>query len=51
MASAGRNRQRRLASFPEGLPTKANWTLSETPIPGAGPSQMLVRAIYLNVAP
>jgi NADPH-dependent curcumin reductase CurA len=45
------HKQWRLASYPEGLPTEGNWALSEGPIPTAGPNQMLVRAIYLDVAP
>ena len=45
------NRQWRLASYPEGMPTAANWTLSEGPVPEPGPDQMLARAIYLDVAP
>lgn len=45
------NTQWRLASYPEGMPTQANWALSESPMPQAGPDQMLVRAIYLDVAP
>lgn len=46
-----RNRQWRLASYPEGMPEVGNWTLAEAPIPEPGPNQMLVRAIYLDVAP
>jgi NADPH-dependent curcumin reductase CurA len=45
------NRQWRLASFPEGLPTVGNWMLASTPVPDPGPGQMLVRAVYLDVAP
>lgn len=45
------NRQWRLASYPKGMPTESDWTLSESPIPGPGPGEMLVRAIYVDVAP
>src|SRR5689334_19597612 len=45
------NRQWRLASYPEGMPTASNWTLSEDPMPEPGPGEVLVRAIYLDVAP
>lgn len=45
------NRQWRLARYPEGIPRPDDWTLVESPIPEAGPNQMLVRAIYLDVAP
>ena len=45
------NKQWRLVSYPEGLPTEANWALSEGAVPQPGPNQMLVRAIYLDVAP
>src|SRR5688572_5386196 len=45
------NRQWRLASYPEGMPTAANWTLGEGPVPEPGPNEMLARAIYLDVAP
>lgn len=44
-------KQWRLASYPEGMPEESNWTLSEGPVRDAGPGQMLVRAIYLDVAP
>ena len=33
------------------MPTEANWTLSEGPVPEPGPNEMLARAIYLDVAP
>jgi NADPH-dependent curcumin reductase CurA len=45
------NRQWRLASYPDGMPTTDNWTLSEAPVSQPGPNQILVRAIYLDVAP
>jgi NADPH-dependent curcumin reductase CurA len=45
------NKQWRLAAYPEGMPTESAWTLTETPIPEPGADQMLVRAIYLDVAP
>jgi NADPH-dependent curcumin reductase CurA len=45
------HKQWRLASHPDGLPTEDNWALSEAPIAAAGPNQILVRAIYLDVAP
>lgn len=45
------NKQWRLASYPEGMPEEANWTLSDGPMPKPGPDQMLARAIYLDVAP
>jgi NADPH-dependent curcumin reductase CurA len=51
MALPGSQKQWRLASYPEGLPSEENWTLSEGPVPQPGPNQMLVRAIYLDVAP
>jgi NADPH-dependent curcumin reductase CurA len=45
------HKQWRLASYPEGLPVEDNWSLSEGAVPAPGPNQMLVRAIYLDVAP
>lgn len=45
------NKQWRLAAYPDGLPSEDNWTLAEAPVPEPGPNQMLVRAIYLDVAP
>jgi len=45
------NRQWRLASYPDGMPVESNWALSEGAIPEPGPGEMLVRAIYLDVAP
>ena len=44
-----RNRQWRLASFPEGMPSEANWTLSDGAVPKPGPEEILARAIYLDV--
>ena len=45
------NRQWQLASYPEGMPAESNWKLVEKPRPEPGANQMLVRAIYLDVAP
>jgi NADPH-dependent curcumin reductase CurA len=45
------NRQWRLASFPEGMPTEENWTLAEASVPEPRANQVLARAIYLDVAP
>ena len=45
------NRQWRLASYPEGMPTEANWALSEGAVPEPGQNEILARAIYLDVAP
>jgi NADPH-dependent curcumin reductase CurA len=45
------NKQWRLASYPEGMPTEANWTLGDAPMPEPGPNEILARAIYLDVAP
>jgi hypothetical protein len=47
----GMNRQWRLACYPEGMPKESDWALSEGAIPEPGPGGMLVRAIYLDVAP
>ncbi|MGR7995094.1 NADP-dependent oxidoreductase [Xanthobacter sp. ZOL 2024] len=45
------NRQWRLASYPSGLPDVSNWTLVENDAPRAGPGELLVKALYLDVAP
>ena len=45
------NRQWRLASYPDGMPVESDWTLAEAPVPEPGAGEMLVRAIYLDVAP
>ena len=45
------NRQWRLVSYPEGMPSESDWEMSEGPIPEPGDGEMLVRAIYLDVAP
>jgi NADPH-dependent curcumin reductase CurA len=45
------NRQWRLTSYPEGMPGVDNWALAEAPIAEPRENQLLVRAIYLDVAP
>ena len=45
------NRQWRLVSYPEGMPSESDWEMSEGPIPEPGDGEMLVRSIYLDVAP
>ena len=45
------NRQWRLARYPQGMPRVGDWQLVETDIPEAGASELLARAIYLDVAP
>jgi NADPH-dependent curcumin reductase CurA len=45
------NRQWRLVSYPEGMPTEDNWALTEGPVPVPGHGEILVRALYLDVAP
>ena len=45
------NRQWRLVSYPEGMPSESDWEMSESPILEPGDGEMLVRAIYLDVAP
>lgn len=51
MVSPNVNRQWRLTSYPEGMPSEANWVLSEGAMPEPGANQLLARAIYLDVAP
>jgi len=46
-----KNHEIRLKSRPEGLPTPANFELVETPVPTAGPGQVLVRNSYMSVDP
>lgn len=41
----------RLAAYPDGMPTTATWTLDTAPVARPGANQLLVRAIYLDVAP
>ena len=45
------NRQWLLASHPEGMPRADNWALAEGAIPQPGAGELLVRALYLDVAP
>lgn len=45
------NRQWRLVSYPQGMPTESNWAMSKSLIPEPGSDSMLVRAVYLDVAP
>jgi NADPH-dependent curcumin reductase len=51
---AARNRQIRLASRPAGLPTSANWTLTEEPVPAAetlADGELLVKTLALSLDP
>jgi NADPH-dependent curcumin reductase CurA len=45
------NRQWRLAAFPEGMPKESDWALGEGAVPEPRAGEMLVRSIYLDVAP
>jgi leukotriene B4 12-hydroxydehydrogenase/15-oxo-prostaglandin 13-reductase len=45
------NRQITLAARPVGYPKETDFKLVESPVPGAGPGQVLLRAIYLSVDP
>jgi NADPH-dependent curcumin reductase CurA len=45
------NRQWRLKRHPEGLPKESDWELVEAPIAEPGAGEVLVRSIYLDVAP
>ena len=45
------NRQIKLASRPHGKPTEANFELTTSEIPTAGPKQMLLRTLYLSLDP
>ncbi len=45
------NRQIQLASRPVGAPTAANFKLATSPVPSAGPGQLLLRTVYLSLDP
>ena len=45
------NRQWRLATYPDGMPTEDNWIMSESPVPEPEENEVVARAIYLDVAP
>jgi NADPH-dependent curcumin reductase CurA len=45
------NRRWLLAGYPEGMPTRENWTLDRQPVPDPGPGQILVKAKWLSVDP
>jgi NADPH-dependent curcumin reductase CurA len=49
--TAAKNRQILLASRPRGEPTPDNFELIEADLPEPGPSQMLLRTIYLSLDP
>ena len=49
--NAEMNRQVLLASRPEGIPQASNFEIVQSPVPQAGPDQVLVRNIYLSVEP
>lgn len=44
-------RQWCLHSFPNGLPTADNWVLNEAPMPQPAEGELLLEALYLDVAP
>ena len=45
------NRQVLLASRPEGTPTAANFTITDSPVPTPGENEFLVRQIYISLDP
>ena len=45
------NRQWRLASHPEGMPHENNWMLTVGAVPEPGSGELLVRSLYVDVAP
>lgn len=45
------NRQIQLASRPVGAPTAANFHLATSTVPSAGPSQVLLRTVFLSLDP
>ncbi|HEY3738518.1 MAG TPA: NADP-dependent oxidoreductase [Bryobacteraceae bacterium] len=45
------NHQIRLASRPVGLPTAANWQLTEEPIPSASDGQIVIKILYNSLDP
>ncbi len=49
--STSMNRQIVLAARPHGEPKETDFRLVETPVPGAGPGQMLLRTLYLSLDP
>jgi NADPH-dependent curcumin reductase CurA len=49
--STEKNREIRLKKRPEGMPRPDDFELVETPLPTAGPGQVLVRNIYMSVDP
>jgi len=44
-------RQSRLASRPEGTPTRENFEMVERPVESPGPNEVVVRTLYLSVDP
>ena len=40
-----------LVSYPEGMPSRQNWTTDAQPVPDPGPGQILVKAKWLSVDP
>jgi NADPH-dependent curcumin reductase len=45
------NRRIVLAARPQGEPKESDFRLDESPVPGPGPGQMLLRTIYLSLDP
>src|SRR5580765_7763422 len=45
------SRKVRLAAYPDGLPTDADWTITEEPIDPPGAGEVLVAVEYLSLDP
>lgn len=49
--TSSQNRQIQLAARPVGAPTAADFKLVHTPVPSAGPGEVLLRTVYLSLDP
>ncbi len=47
----GKNKQIKVAAYPKGMPTEADFSLVESDIPQPGDGQVLIKTLYISVDP
>lgn len=51
MATSLMNHQIRLAARPTGLPTRANWQVTDEPVPALADGDVLIKVLVLSLDP